>query len=78
MGFANPADYDKMRVDDPLTLLEIATLAPGQPVMCRLIHADRSEETIELRHTFDSEQIEWHRAGSALNALVRRASKPDR
>jgi aconitate hydratase len=67
LTFQNPADYDRIREDDRLSLVELAAMGPGKPVECRVKHADGSAETLRLAHTFSSPQLEWFRAGSALN-----------
>ena len=64
--FQDPADYDRIRVDDRLSLLGLDRLSPGQPVECRVAHADGSVETVQLSHSFTDSQLEWFRAGSAL------------
>jgi aconitate hydratase len=71
--FADPADYERVRRDDRLTLLGLDKLSPGQPVEVRITHADGREETIRARHSLTPEQIGWFMAGSALN-LIRRQS----
>jgi aconitate hydratase len=70
LTFANPADYDLIQEDDRVSLVELKDLAPGEAVMCRVRHADGSSDVIELRHTFNEEQIAWFQAGSALNLLA--------
>jgi aconitate hydratase len=67
--FADPADYERIRRDDRLTLLDLDKLAPGKPVKVRIRHADGREETIETQHSLTHEQIAWFRAGSALNLI---------
>jgi aconitate hydratase len=52
-------------------LLGLADLAPGKPMGCLVRHSDGSQETLLLSHSFSSSQLEWFRAGGALN-LVRR------
>ena len=49
-------------------------IAPGKPVTATLHHADGSEETFPLAHTLNADQIEWFKAGSALNLLRLRAT----
>ncbi|HTA92009.1 MAG TPA: aconitate hydratase [Polyangiaceae bacterium] len=70
LTFADPADYDRIRADDRLTLAHLHTLEAGRPVPCSLEHADGTTESIELRHSYSSAQLEWFRAGSALNAAA--------
>jgi aconitate hydratase len=67
LTFPKPEDYDRIREDDRLSLVGLKGLAPGKPVECRVKHADGSEETLWLNHTFSAAQLEWFRAGSALN-----------
>lgn len=69
LTFTKPADYDKIREDDRVSLVGLAQLAPGKPVEAHLRHADGSVESIQLAHTLNDEQLEWFRAGSALNLL---------
>lgn len=69
LTFANPADYDKVREDDKVTIKGLKTFAPGKNLQAVLKHADGTSETIELKHSFNSEQIKWFEAGSALNKL---------
>jgi len=65
--FQDPADYDRIRVDDRLSLVGLQEMAPSQPVECRIKHADGTTETLWLNHTFSASQLEWFRKGSALN-----------
>ncbi len=69
LTFANPSDYDKVEEADRISILGLKDLAPGKPVRALLHHADGSSEEVQLRHTLNHEQIEWFRAGSALNVL---------
>ncbi len=69
LRFADPADYEKIRVDDRLSLTGLAEIAPGRQITAVLHHADGSEETILLDHSLNQEQVEWFKAGSALNVL---------
>jgi aconitate hydratase len=69
LNFANPADYDKVREDDRVTIKGLKTFAPGKNLQAVLKHSDGTSETIELKHSFNTEQIKWFEAGSALNKL---------
>jgi aconitate hydratase len=69
LTFTDPADYDKVREDDRLSIVGLATLAPGSPVKVIVRHADGTTDEISCRHTLNSEQVGWFRAGSALNVL---------
>lgn len=70
LTFADPNDYGRIRASDRLSLLGLQQLAAGQPVKCRLAHADGTEETLQLRHSYSERQLEWFRAGSALNTIA--------
>jgi aconitate hydratase len=67
MTFENPTDYDRIREEDRLSLVGLADMAPGKPVECLVKHADGTTETLRLYHSFAASQLEWFRAGSALN-----------
>lgn len=69
LTFADPKDYDKVEATDRISLLGLASLAPGQPVRAILHHGDGTGEEIRLNHSLNAEQIAWFRAGSALNAV---------
>jgi aconitate hydratase len=69
LRFADPADYEKIRVDDRLSLTGLAQIAPAQPITAVLHHADGTEENFPLEHSLNEEQVQWFKAGSALNVL---------
>ncbi len=69
LTFANPADYDKIRANDRISLRGIEDLAPGHQLTAIIRHADDSEDRIQLNHTLNDDQVEWFKAGSALNVL---------
>ena len=69
LTFADPADYERVREDDRLSLVGLADLAPGKPAACRLQHADGRTESLFLNHSYSAAQVRWFRAGSALNLL---------
>ena len=69
LTFANPADYEKLRQDDKVSIEGFETMAPDTPLTIVLHHADGSEERFDVNHTFNHAQIEWVRAGSALNKI---------
>ena len=70
LTFRDPADYDRIREDDRVSLVGLERLAPGVAVRCRVAHADGAAETLSLLHSYSAAQVEWFRAGGALN-LVR-------
>lgn len=70
LTFADPADYDKVRPDDRVSLLGLQDLAPGKSVECVLKHSDGSTDKVTLNHTMNAAQINWFKAGSALNHMA--------
>ena len=69
LTFADKADYDKIREDDVISTIDLASFSPGKPVGLMLKHADGSQEEIACNHTYNENQIAWFRAGSALNLI---------
>jgi aconitate hydratase A / 2-methylisocitrate dehydratase len=67
LTFQDPTDYDHIREEDRISLLGLAAMAPGKAVECLVRHADGTTETLRLSHSFAASQLEWFRAGSALN-----------
>ncbi len=76
LTFQNPADYDRIREDDRISLVGLKDMAPGKPVECRVKHVDGVTETLRLNHSFSGPQLEWFRKGSALNLFHGAAAKP--
>ena len=72
LTFVNPDDYDKVQKEDRLSVVGLAELAPGRPLEVILHHADGRTEKLPVRHSLTAEQIEWFKAGSALNLLKAR------
>jgi aconitate hydratase len=69
LTFADPADYDKIKADDRISIRKLGEMAPGKPLTVVVHHADGSEESFAVNHSLNAEQIEWFKAGSALNVL---------
>jgi aconitate hydratase len=69
LTFENTYDYDKIMEDDRISIVGLQGLQPGMTVRCYLNHKDGTKEEINLRHSYNKSQIEWFRAGSALNVL---------
>ncbi len=69
LTFVNTADYDKIRQDDKVSLYGFADMAPGKPLTVVLHHADGTDDSFEVAHTYNQAQIDWVRAGSALNKI---------
>ncbi len=72
LTFVNPADYELIREDDRISLLGLAELAPGSTVRMVIQHADGTVDEAPLAHTFNEQQVEWFKAGSALNLIRKR------
>jgi aconitate hydratase A / 2-methylisocitrate dehydratase len=70
LRFREAADYERIREGDRISLLGLADLAAGRPVECRVRHADGTGESLVLEHSYTSSQLEWFRAGSALNVAT--------
>jgi len=69
LTFEDSADYDKVRETDHISIIGLQRLAPGEGLTVILHHADGTQERIRCRHSFSAEQIEWFKAGAALNLL---------
>ena len=67
LTFADPSQYDLIREDDRISLVGLKDLAAGEPVECVVRHADATEDTLRLNHSYGQSQIAWFKAGSALN-----------
>jgi len=69
LTFVNPTDYDKILEDDRLSLLDLKNLQEGKPVKCIIHHSNGTDDEILLKHSYNVSQIEWFKAGSALNLM---------
>ncbi len=74
LTFANESDYDKILEDDTFNFVDLKDFAPKKQLTLEIVHADGSKEEIKLNHTYNEQQIDWYRAGSALN-LIRESNK---
>lgn len=68
LTFANPFDYDLILEDDTITI-DLNNFAPGNQIKAVINHGDKTQHEIFLNHTFNEQQIEWFKAGSALNII---------
>lgn len=70
LTFSNPSDFDKVHPTDRVSLVGLKELAPEKPVKCVLKHENGKSDEIWLNHTMNKDQIEWFKAGSALNRMA--------
>jgi aconitate hydratase len=68
LTFADPATYDAIGEDDRVSVLNLPPV-PGQNVQCQIVKPDGTTIDFECTHTFSDEQVEWFKAGSALNIV---------
>jgi aconitate hydratase len=69
LTFANKDDYNKIQENDTFVILGLTEFAPGKPLTLVLHHADGTQEEILANHTYNAQQIEWFKAGGALNII---------
>jgi aconitate hydratase len=69
LTFANKEDYDKVQEDDSIDIVGLTSFAPGKPLTMVLNHKDGSKDQVTLNHTYNEPQIEWFKAGGALNVI---------
>jgi len=70
LTFQNPEDYDKINPSDTVSILGLKTFAPGVPLTLRVTPVDGKSWETKLNQTFNQGQIDWFKAGSALNAMA--------
>jgi len=75
LTFANEADYDKIQENDTIDIKGLATFAPNTPLTIVLNHADGTSEQILANHTYNEQQVEWFKAGGALNIIRANVAK---
>ncbi len=75
LTFDNEADYDKVLEDDTFDTLDLDRFAPGRQITIRITHKDGSVDIIKTNHSYNENQIEWFKAGSALNLIRKQHSK---
>ncbi len=69
LTFADKADYDKVQEDDTINFIDLTEFAPRKPLTIEFVHADGSKDLVVANHTYNAQQIEWFKAGSALNLI---------
>jgi aconitate hydratase len=75
LTFADKADYDKIREDDVIDVNGLTDFIPGTPLNIVLNHSDGSVDTIVANHSYNAQQIEWFKAGGALNVIRSQMAK---
>jgi aconitate hydratase len=71
LTFNDPKDYEKIQEDDRVTLSDLSSIAPGKLVKMTIKHKDGKSEEVQLKHSYNTEQIRWFKAGSALNLIAK-------
>ncbi len=69
LTFANPADYDLVQEDDSIDIVGLISFQTGKPLTVVLNHSNGTKDEITVNHTYNTQQIEWFKAGSALNLI---------
>jgi aconitate hydratase len=69
LTFANKEDYDKVQEDDTIDFVGLGSFTPGKPLTMVLNHKNGSKDEVILNHTYNKQQIEWFKAGGALNVI---------
>ena len=67
--FANESDYDLIQEDDTFNFVDLELFSPGKPLKIEVLHSDGTTHTIQANHTYNAQQIQWFREGSALNLI---------
>jgi aconitate hydratase len=75
LTFADKTDYDKIQEDDSIDIIGLTTFAPGQPLTLVLHHKDGTTQEISANHTYNDQQINWFKAGAALNIIRKQVAK---
>ena len=73
LTFDNESDYDLIQEDDTFNFIDLKNFSPGNKITVELIHSDGSVDVIKTNHTYNSQQIDWYREGSALNLIKKGA-----
>lgn len=69
LTFIDKNDYDKILEDDTIDIVGLKEFAPNKPLTVVLHHTDGTSESFEVAHSYNAQQIEWFKAGSALNLI---------
>jgi aconitate hydratase len=74
LTFLNKDDYNKIMEDDKIDITGLAQFAPGKQLTVTLTHSDNTKEKFQANHSYNESQIEWFKAGSALN-IIRKSNQ---
>ncbi len=69
LTFENESDYDLIQEDDKFNLIDLKEFSPNKPITIEVIHSDNSKDIINTNHSYNKQQIEWYKEGSALNLI---------
>jgi aconitate hydratase len=75
LTFANENDYDLIQEDDTFNFVDLVGFAPDKQLTLEAVHADGSKDSIKLNHTYNEQQIDWYKAGSALNLIKQQSNQ---
>ena len=67
--FSNEADYDLIQEDDLFNFVDLESFSPGKQITIEIVHSDGNKDLIKADHTYNTQQIEWYKEGSALNLI---------
>ena len=73
LTFVNESDYDLIKEDDTFNFTDLNEFSAGKAITLEIVHSDGSKDTVSLNHTYNEQQIDWFRAGSALNLIKKQA-----
>ncbi|MDP2104635.1 MAG: aconitate hydratase, partial [Desulfobulbaceae bacterium] len=69
MTFTNTADYDRIKAEDRVAISGLVDLAPGSSLTVTVTHKNGAQESFPVQHSMSAQQIQWFKAGSALNMI---------
>ena len=75
LTFNNESDYDLIKEDDTFNFINLENFSPSTQIELEILHKDGSKDVILLNHTYNEAQIDWFKAGSALNLIRKENSK---
>jgi aconitate hydratase len=78
LTFADKEDYDRIREDDAIDVLGLDGFVPGAQLTVRLNHSDGTREEFPVNQSYSRQQIEWFKAGSALNLIAEQQKEEDK